>query len=323
VPGILDIYAVAFEKRIPYTLPAVRLKRRDGVYRYFLFKGSPRYLPDGEFIGFVGVGIDIHDQKLSEFRLKESEEMLEKLVRERTVQLERSNEDLQQFAHVASHDLKEPVRKIKTFTNRIKDEAQGRLSDRELGYIEKVQSAANRMSSMIDGVLLYSTINSSEQKIERVDLNKIINEITNDLEILISQKSAIVKFDLLPVIEGANILLYQLFYNLINNSLKFSMADRSPVISINAERYLQGAKEYVKIELADQGIGFEPEHADRIFNTFTRLNSKDRYEGTGLGLALCKKIVVRHNGSISAYGSPGQGAIFRILLPVIQDQFSV
>lgn len=323
VPGILDIYAVAFAQRIPYTLPAVRLRRHDGVYRYFLFKGSPRYLPNGEFIGFVGVGIDIHDQKLSEFRLKESEEMLEKLVRERTVQLERSNEDLQQFAHVASHDLKEPVRKIKTFTNRIKDEAQGRLSDRELGYIEKVQSAANRMSSMIDGVLLYSTINSSEQKIERVDLNKVIDEIMNDLEILISQKSAIVKFDLLPVIEGANILLYQLFYNLINNSLKFSVSDRSPVISINAEKYMQGGKEYVKIQLADQGIGFDPEHAERIFNTFIRLNSKDRYEGTGLGLALCKKIVVRHNGSISASGAPGQGATFTILLPVVQDQFSV
>lgn len=323
VPGILDIYAVAFAERIPYTLPVVRLKRHDGVYRYFLFKGSPRYLPNGEFIGFVGVGIDIHDQKLSEFRLKESEEMLEKLVRERTVQLERSNEDLQQFAHVASHDLKEPVRKIKTFTNRIKDEAQGRLSERELGYIEKIQSAANRMSSMIDGVLLYSTINSSEQKIEKVDLNVIINEIVNDLEILISQKSATVKFSSLPVIEGANILLYQLFYNLINNSLKFSAHDRSPVISIEAEKFMQEGKEYTRIDLADEGIGFEPEHAERIFNTFTRLNSKDRYEGTGLGLALCKKIVVRHNGSISAYGAPGQGATFRILLPVTQDQFSV
>ena len=318
VQGILDIYAPAFQGRTAYTLPAIRLRRYDGEYRWFLFKGSPRHLPDGEFIGYVGVGIDIHDQKLSEFKLMESEVSLERLVRDRTMQLERSNDDLQQFAHVASHDLKEPVRKIKTFINRITEEGDDRLSERELGYLGKVQAAADRMSSMIDGVLLYSTLNSVNQSTQKVDLNEIIQEIVSDLELSIHQKSATIRISPMPVIEGARVLLYQLFYNLFNNSLKFSKAGRAPEIVISSECHRVSGKAFVRITVSDNGIGFDPAQTEKIFHTFIRLNSKDKYEGTGLGLALCRKIVLRHQGTINANSEAGNGATFVIELPLKQ-----
>jgi PAS domain S-box-containing protein len=315
---VLDIYVPAFENRQAYTLPAVRLRRHDGEYRWFLFKGTPRYLPNQEFIGFVGVAIDIHDQKLSEFALKKSEETLEKLVRERTIELERSNEDLQQFAHVASHDLKEPVRKIKTFAGRIEQEASERLTEKEKIYVEKIQSASNRMSSMIDGVLQYSSINAEEHIVEHVDIQHVIDEIKTDLEVPIKQKEGVINASSLPVIEGAGVLIYQLFYNLINNSLKFSDPARKPVISITCETFFKSGKEHVKIKLQDNGIGFEAGQSKMIFNTFTRLNSKDKFEGTGIGLALCKKIALRHKGSIEAISAPAKGATFIISLPVKQ-----
>lgn len=236
------------------------------------------------------------------------------------MELERSNEDLQQFAHVASHDLKEPVRKIKTLTNRIQYEAGNKLSDKEINYLEKVQSATNRMSSMIDGVLLYSTLNSVNQELTKVDLNEIISDIQTDLEVSISENSAIIDTTNLPVIEGAGILIYQLFYNLINNSIKFSRKGEGLRISIAGEIITEDQIQYVKIKFTDNGIGFDSKYAQLIFNTFTRLNSKDQYEGTGLGLALCKKIVMRHRGTISAQGELDKGATFWITLPLSQKR---
>jgi signal transduction histidine kinase len=149
-----------------------------------------------------------------------------------------------------------------------------------------------------------------------VDLSKIINQIEADLELIIVQKKASLIVDELPVIRANSILMHQLFYNLINNSLKFSKPNELPVIKISAIEIVKGDKKYSRIELSDNGIGFEKEFENKIFETFSRLNPKDEYEGTGLGLALCKKIVDRHRGFIFARGIPGKGAIFTILLPV-------
>jgi hypothetical protein len=176
---------------------------------------------------------------------------------------------------------------------------------------------------MIDGVLQYSSVNSIDQDVEKVDLNDIFRNIETDLEILIQQKEATIEYKELPVLEGFPILLHQLFYNLINNSLKFSKSDVKPRIQILSEK-VKGQtlknkglteKEYIKISVIDNGIGFEQAQVIKIFKTFARLNSKDMYEGTGLGLALCKKIVERHQGNIEGEGKAGDGAIFTILLP--------
>lgn len=254
---------------------------------------------------------------------REIELKLEKLVAERTLELQRSNEDLQQFAHVASHDLKEPVRKIKTFSSRLQSEFAHSLPPKGKLYIDKIQSATDRMYDMIEGVLKYSTLNEEQLTVEMVDLDAVIQNIEADFELIIHQKQAVINKEKLPFIEGAPVLVYQLFYNLINNSLKFSRPEVAPVINITSSIESENGRERTKIVIVDNGIGFEQEHADRIFDTFTRLNSKDKYEGTGLGLALCKKIVEKHKGTIHATGNENEGAAFIILIPLIQTNKKV
>jgi PAS domain S-box-containing protein len=247
-------------------------------------------------------------------------EKLESLVAERTKELQRSNEDLQQFAHVASHDLKEPVRKIKTFTSRLEHHLEDKLDETTTRFIDRIHVATDRMFSMIDGVLAYSTTNALQQKSAEVDLNKVLHNIEIDLEVALQKAGGIINYHNLPVIEGSDVLLYQLFYNLINNSIKFAKPGIFPFIKISGETDTAG---FANIQLSDNGIGFEQDHANRIFETFTRLNPKDEFEGTGLGLSLCKKIVERHGGNIVATGSQGQGAVFIITLPLKQKETGI
>jgi PAS domain S-box-containing protein len=253
----------------------------------------------------------------SESLYKALSETLEQQVKDRTSELKRSNEDLQQFAHVASHDLKEPVRKIKTFTSRLEDHLNGKLDESAARFIEKIHGASDRMSTMIDGVLAYSTINASKQKSTLVDLNEVIKNIETDLEIPLQKTGGTIQYNNLPTLEGAPVLLYQLFYNLINNSIKFVKTGVAPKITI-APSNIQNYTNFSCIMVQDNGIGFESHLSGKIFETFVRLNSKDKYEGTGLGLSLCKKIVERHNGTIVASSNRDKGATFIITLPLRQ-----
>ncbi len=229
--------------------------------------------------------------------------------------LKQSNEDLLQFAHVASHDLKEPVRKIKTFAYRLEGELSD-ANDKAKSYIDKILSSASRMAAMIEGVLSYSTINASAEMSGEVDLNTLLQDIQSDLEVVVEHKQATITSVDLPAIQGSRFLLYQLFLNLINNALKFSRSDALPRINIDGNVTEKAGKKYLHLTIEDNGIGFEQANAERIFDTFSRLNPKDKFEGTGLGLALCKKIVQRHNGTITAFGEKDKGAKFAIELPM-------
>lgn len=300
-----------------------RICMKDGSYRWHLSRGVPQRDPEGQAVKWFGTATDMH-------MAKEQATILEQEVKHRThelralnISLRQSNEDLQQFAHVASHDLKEPVRKIKTFSSRLQDKYGLLLPDEGQGFLDKVHHAADRMFSMIDGVLTYSTLNASEKTIETIDLNETFISIQADLEVAIQQKKAQINKAKLPVIEGASVLIYQLFYNLVNNSLKFAKQEEAPVIIINSRLVLQDDVTYAVISLEDNGIGFDQEYATRIFDTFARLNSKDKYEGTGLGLSLCRKIAERHKGSISAESTEGKGAVFSVMLPLKQTQKSI
>ena len=293
-----------------------RLRAVTGHYRWHYVQGEPIRNDKGEVIKWIGSWTDIHDQK-------ESEQELEALVAQRTADLARSNEDLEQFAHVASHDLKEPVRKIRLFAGRMQEELKDELPERGKAYLGRINVAAERMLNMIEGVLAYSSNDRSQEKIEKLHLQDIVQDIKTDLDMLFHQKRAQLFFQDLPVLEGAKVLIYQLFYNLINNSLKFVRPDTLPEIRISSSKLSIGGREYVKILVSDNGIGFRQENAGKIFDSFARLHSKDKYEGTGLGLALCRKIVLRHHGTIEARGELNTGALFEVTLPVIQTNKSL
>ncbi|HUR10650.1 MAG TPA: PAS domain S-box protein [Flavitalea sp.] len=267
-------------------------------------------------LSFIAFLRDIREQKKNEQDLLKSRE-----------QLELSNQQLEQFAHVASHDMKEPIRKIQIFTDRLEGEIENSMTDQARTYLSKVKTSAERLQSLVDGILNYATAQSIEVSREDVDLNAILKNIETDLELIIQQKNAILNYDPLPTISGVNFLIYQLFYNLINNALKFSKPSTRPVIEITAKKvekistegfFQQKNSSFIEVAVSDNGIGFDPEHTSRIFKTFTRLNNPSEYEGTGLGLALCKNIMDRHHGTISATAENDKGATFRLLFPVYE-----
>ena len=241
------------------------------------------------------------------------------------IRLLQSNEDLAQFAYIASHDLQEPLRKIITFSQLLESSLGDDRTVKAQNYMDKIVHSTMRMQSLIRDVLNYSKLAKSDEQFTEVNLNEIVAHIIMDYDLLIEQKRAKINIKELPVIKGNAIQMAQLFRNLIGNALKFTNKERDPVITIStvkAERTdfdkIQVANteiQFYKIKIEDNGIGFEPEYFERIFQIFQRLHSKSEYEGTGIGLAMCKKIAQNHGGDIYAESQFGAGAIFNILLP--------
>jgi PAS domain S-box-containing protein len=297
-----------------------RLKGRDGEFRWFHVHGEAIRSDNNEITKWVGAFTDIHEQKLAEELLRNSEEQLEFLVKKRTEELERSNEDLQQFAHVASHDLKEPIRKIKIFSSLLQEEFSSEFSDNAKLYMSKIQGATERMILMMEGVLRYAALDGYQRGLETIDVNEIMGSVETDLEMVIQKRKAVLQREVLPKIQGFPVLIYQLFYNLISNALKFSRIDITPQIRIFYQPVIIENKEFAQFRIVDNGIGFDPKHSEKIFHTFARLNAKEDYEGTGLGLALCRKIVNRHQGILKAIGEPNRGAEFIVVLPFAHSE---
>lgn len=264
-----------------------------------------------EIVGFSKVTRDLTERKIAEDRLQQN-----------NIDLAFQNKELEQFAYIASHDLQEPLRKIQTFSGML----QNNLNNAETThfYVDKIKSSAQRMAELIKSVLNYSKLSKSVIELEDVDLNELIENIKIDFELLIFEKNARIVSSDLPVVKGIPLQLTQLFSNLMGNSLKFS--DKNPEINI-ASRIIssqeiarfpnwQSNTEYYEITFSDNGIGFEKQYARQIFDMFQRLHDKQSYSGTGIGLALCKRIVENHNGFISATSEIGAGATFFIYLPV-------
>ncbi len=460
IPHVMELYVPAFNEQKPYFIPAIRVKRHDGIYRWHAFKGNPRFTSDGEFNGYVGVGFDIHDQKLAEDALKQNEMQLQQKIQERTQELEsqknlfdniltnssngisvtemirdekgavvdartilvndaaikhvglpreiylsktaneidpnilksdygqtclrtletgepslsqyfvemtgrwqeltiskmdddhlihiftditpvkqaqlqlertieelrKSNANLEEFAYAASHDLKEPLRKILMFSDRIKEDLSDKLSEKGKLYFERMELATKRMGSLIDDLLEYSYVSKGAVTDEAVDLNEIVNVVLEDLEIEIQQKNAAVEVGSLPRVNGNKRQLQQLFQNLLTNALKYQGPNNKPLVQISSSvlqagdellvrKALPAGKSYHLLEVKDNGIGFDQENADRIFNVFTRLHGNAEFQGSGIGLSIVYKVVKQHQGEIWAESKPGEGASFKLLLP--------
>ncbi|HSB93385.1 MAG TPA: PAS domain-containing protein [Flavitalea sp.] len=235
-------------------------------------------------------------------------------------ELKRSNTNLEEFAHAASHDLKEPIRKIQFFTNQLKDQLNNRLSDTESKSINRIENATLRMGNLIDDLLLYSQVSDMTLEMETIDLNSKVQAVLEDLELVIQQKSAIIHVENLPVIRGYRRQVQQMFQNLISNALKYSKTSVTPVIQIYSGDHEQDGKKYHFIEVKDNGIGFEQQYADKIFQMFTRLHGKSEYGGTGLGLSIVKKVIDNHKGFIRVDSKVDQGSAFRVFWPVYESE---
>jgi PAS domain S-box-containing protein len=450
VQGIMEIYVPAFEKRESYVLPAIRIKRYDGTYQWHSVQASPRYLLNGEFIGYIGIGFDIHEQKLLQDALKQSEkhfrlmgdlmpskisnanangdviyfnknwldfsgytfeelrdfgyqkimhpdeieefqqrlqkaaetgtdlvmemrfknkqgdyiwhlniaspikdkngvlkmwvgvstemqhqkeqrEDLEHLVAERTLELSAANEglkkmnkELEAFNYVSSHDLQEPLRKIQTFVSRILEKENQNLSDNGKVYFRFIQNSAERMQTLIQDLLAFSRLSMTDRKFETTDLNIIIEEVKNEFKEIIAEKNAVIEVEEICEVHIIPFQFRQLIHNLISNALKFSNPKIPPHIKISSANITSSKinvasllpnKKYCHITISDNGIGFEKEFAEKIFEVFQKLHSKDEYAGTGIGLAIVKKIVDNHNGIITATSELNKGTRFDIYLP--------
>jgi PAS domain S-box-containing protein len=287
-----------------------RFRLHDGSYRWFLGRGISQRDAEGRILQWFGTSTDIDDQR-------RQAEVLETLVRERTDALERSNKELEQFAYVASHDLQEPLRKIQAFGDRLQTRFESTLGDQGREYLDRIMVSATRMRSLIDDLLTFSRVSTTSRGFQKVNLDRIAREVIQDLEGSILQENAVVEVGTLPRLDADPLQMRQLLQNLLGNAIKFRKPEESPHVRVEAELVdLSDGQRWCKLAVIDQGIGFEPEYADRIFQVFQRLHGRQQYAGTGVGLAICKKIAERHGGRIEARGRPGQGATFLVYLPL-------
>ena len=264
--------------------------------------------------------MEINERKASEEKVTE----LNKQLLENIARLEAANKDLDLFAFMASHDLQAPLRKIRMFSDRLLSSTENSFGKEGNLYLTRIQEVSKRMQELINDILRFSKISVEKQNFEEVDLNGVVEEVLSEMEGVIREKGATVDVGRLPVLPASTVLMGPLFSNLISNSLKYCKKSQSPQIRI---RYEEGPVlmsvvgrdpelRYGRIYIEDNGIGFDQKYAEQIFDMFRRLHPSAEYEGTGIGLALCKKIVEMHKGFISALGRPGEGAVFIVSLPL-------
>lgn len=317
-----------------------RMLRPDGSMWWGLFAPT-RLSGEGDASECIEFIIDITDRKQAETSLQESEERYRRLsieldervqartqeLRQANQDLTRSNDNLQQFAYVASHDLQEPLRKIQSFSTLLKEQYGAQLGDTGQDLLQRMSTASARMSTLIRDLLAYSRIATRQQHFNQVSLNTIVQDVLTTLEVVIAERGAQVVVDELPLVKGDESQLGQLFQNLLANALKFTPPKETPRIQITSElrrrdelpaevKPIREADRFYQISVRDEGVGFDPKYRDRIFGVFQRLHGRNEFPGTGVGLAICQRVVENHGGAITAVSEPGKGAVFIAFLPI-------
>jgi PAS domain S-box-containing protein len=301
-----------------------RLLRHDGTYRWHLSRGTAQRDINGEIQMWVGTCTDIQEQKSFSRELEKQVQLRTRELEEKNRELENMNTELKSFAYVSSHDLQEPLRKIQTFSGRVMDKELNNLSDKGKDYLHRMHEAAGRMQTLIEDLLAYSRTSTSNRVLVKTDLGELVNEVKTEMKDALTEKVGTLEISPLCEAYVVPFQFRQLMQNLIGNSLKFSKPGRPPHISVSAKTVKGGEvdnspldknKNYCHLTITDNGIGFDPQYKDRIFEVFQRLHTKDAYKGTGIGLAIVKKIVDNHNGYITASAKVNEGAQFDIYLP--------
>lgn len=319
------------------------VERPDGVRRNIMPYPGPIFDSSGKLVEAVNMLVDITDLKQKETALRNSEEKykqiaedLEGRVVERTKELQQANtalkhtnEELEEFAFIASHDMQEPLRKIKTFVLRLQERTPELINEKAEFYLSKITNASERMSNLINDILHYSRLSQIDSAFEPTDLNEVLKNVLTDFEVSIEEKGAIIQNEELPIVQAIPLQMNQLFHNLLTNSLKFCRNEIPCEISISSKQLLTeevlqyGLNEdlsYCEISFKDNGIGFEQKFSENIFRIFERLNTRDKYKGTGIGLALCRKIINKHHGKIFASSTLNEGTVMHVILPILQIQ---
>jgi PAS domain S-box-containing protein len=283
----------------------VRNRAKDGSYYWVNTTIVPFADESGHPFQYVAIRYEITQRKQAEEQLR--------IYAER---LEASNRELQDFASVAAHDLQEPLRKIQAFGDRLKTRFSANLPDEAKDYLERMLVSAGRMRRLIDDLLTYSRVTTQAKPFEPTDLNEVLSDVLSDLELRIEQAGAQIEKGPLPMIDADAVQMRQVLQNLIANALKFHRPGVAPKVAVSAKA--EGRS--LVISIADNGIGFEEKYLDRIFTIFQRLHGKHQYEGTGVGLAVCRRIAERHGGTITAKSTPGEGTVFLVRLPMKHSQ---
>ena len=307
-----DVYKSGFKSQQPFD-HEYRLMRFDGQYRWVHEFVNPYYDDNQELTGFVGTCVDITGRK--EAILLANNELRIK------------NEELEQFAYVASHDLQEPLRKIQSFAELLTSRFSNDLPEQAMDYLNRMNNAASRMRRLINDLLTYSRVATRGKSFSEVDLKQEITEVISDLEIRMKETGGEIKIEQLHMLEADPTQIRQLLLNIISNGLKFHRKDVPPIIEISSQikkdrvgGFIHRKIDMLELTISDNGIGFDTKYLDRIFEPFQRLHGVNEFEGSGIGLAVCKKIVERHSGTLKAQSVPGEGATFVIQLPLQQGR---
>lgn len=280
----------------------IRNRAKDGSYYWVDTTIVPFMSQDGQPETYVSVRYEITDRVLAQEQLKIH-----------TKKLEISNRELQDFASVAAHDLQEPLRKIQSFADRVVARGRETLPEDMQDYLGRIQKSAGRMQVLINDLLSYSRVTTKAQPFIPVDLNQILEQVTADLELRLEQSGGKIVNEGLPSTEADPTQMRQLLQNLIGNALKFKKPDQAPLVTVRGGE--SSDPDFIKIDIADNGIGFDEKYTDRIFTIFQRLHGRTEFEGTGIGLAIVRKIADRHGGTVTAQSKPGEGSTFSVLLP--------